>query len=128
MTSASIATGWPVSTDCCAARHMATDHRPSAALHESSPPSRIARTSIAISIFQFEYFAGNFVDWDFLNLLAIERPQRKLGVQRAVHRAAPGGPKRALRAGDLYGLMMFERGQSLRNDGIGSAREMDDRA
>src|SRR3954471_12129596 len=45
----SIATGRPVSTDCCAARHIATDQRPSVALQERRSPPRMARTSIAIS-------------------------------------------------------------------------------
>src|SRR3954447_8097100 len=36
----SIATGRPVSTDCCAARHIATDQRPSVALQESCSPPR----------------------------------------------------------------------------------------
>lgn len=38
----------PVSTDSCAAWHIATDQRPSSAVQESGVSSRIARTSMAI--------------------------------------------------------------------------------
>src|SRR5215213_7558250 len=75
-------------------------------------------------VVQLEYFAGDFVDLNFLNLFAIERAERERRMQRAVHGTAPRRPERAFGASHLHGLMMFERGERLRNDGISSSRKM----
>src|SRR4051812_17362270 len=79
-------------------------------------------------IFKLEDFTGDLLDLDLLNLFAIERPERKRRVKRAVHGPAPSGPKGALGAGNFYGLVMFERCERLRNNGVAAARKMHDRA
>ena len=84
--------GIPCSIERAAARHMATDQRPSVPWQGSGPRRARRATSASNLIDQFVDFAAHFGDRHVDDLLALLHLQAERRLKGPVERAAPTGP------------------------------------
>ena len=67
---------------------------------------------------EFEDFAAVGFDVDVGEIFTVEDFEEVFGFEGAVEGAAPAGPEGSLGAADFDGLMMFEGGEGLGDDGV----------
>ena len=119
-------TGCPVRSDSAAFRHIAVDQR---AVVAGARDGRAVADGVHDRrdfVHQLVHLAGVLLNRHDLRRPVLLEFQGKRRLKRAIHRRSTT-PTRPGGAGDLRGLVVLPRGQRLRNYGVASGGEGDDR-